>query len=131
MNMNKKIILLLALFILLLPITVLADPIGPGFCNDVRGTMRFLGMILLVGKMLVPFIIIFVGSLDLYKVMTSGTQDDIKKQYVNLGKRVLAGLLIFFLPTILNLTVLLISNWGIIQSEFTICANCLLNPTRC
>lgn len=115
------------------------------FCNDsyVSRTLKFLGLLLMIAKILVPALIIVLGFVDLFKIITSGKMDEAKKQAKNIFVRVLIGVAIFLLPTILN-TIFNIAQ-GIAQNgkpgagtgtlnvpkNFENCVNCILDPGNC
>ena len=73
------------------------------FCNEpqVARTLKFLGLLLAIAKVLVPALIIGLGFVDLAKIVISGKMDEAKKQGVNIIKRVVIGVVIFLIPTIL------------------------------
>ena len=73
------------------------------FCNDpyVARTLKFLGLLLLIAKILIPALIIGLGFVDLAKIVISGRMEDAKKQGANIIKRVVIGIVIFIIPTIL------------------------------
>ena len=102
------------------------------FCNDgkVARTFKFIGLMFFVAKILVPAIIIIVGIVDLVKVITSGKEEEMKKHVKNLGVRVIIGVLIFLLPSIINaiygVASDLVSDGG--TSAFDNCEACLMTP---
>ena len=73
------------------------------FCNDpyVARTLKFLGLLLAIAKVIVPALIIGLGFVDLAKIVMSGKVDEAKKQGINIIKRVVIGIVIFLIPTIL------------------------------
>lgn len=105
------------------------EPVAANFCADVKSTIKILGYIISVIKVLVPVIIVIMGTADFYKAVTGGKSDDLKKQAILFGKRIIAGLVIFFIPTILNIVI------GVIDpnnsSDYTVCTTCLFNPSNC
>jgi len=104
--------------------------IGDGFCDDAGAALRFLGYLILYAKILVPFIIILMGTMDIYKAMTSHKDDELKQQLKNFGKRILIGMIIFFLPTLLNVFLLLFGD-SVDLGDFEGCRICLLTPGDC
>ena len=106
-------------------------PVGENFCSDIKDTTRFLGYIIMALKFLIPFMIILVGSFDYAKAITSKDDDTIKKQTVLFGKRILAGLIFFFLPAILEATMTLVSGWSSVAAEYNECTTCLFSPNKC
>ncbi len=73
------------------------------FCTDpyVARTLKFLGLLLAIAKVIVPALIIGLGFVDLAKIVISGKVDEAKKQGINIIKRVVIGIVIFLIPTIL------------------------------
>ncbi len=102
------------------------------FCNDgnVARTLKFIGLAFFIAKILVPAIIIVVGIVDLIKVITSGKEEDMKKHAKNIGMRVVIGVLIFLLPSIIDavydVASDIVSNGG--TSAFDNCEACLMTP---
>ena len=108
------------------------ERIGDNFCSDTQQALRFLGFLLFFAKILVPFAIIFMGTLDYYKVIVAGSKDDeMKKQTITFIKRICAGIIIFFIPTFLNMAFTVINGWSDVADEYEICATCLLDPGSC
>ena len=50
-----------------------------GFCTGVKPVLQAAGWLLLIFKIIIPLIIVGLGALDLGKAVTSGKDDDIKK----------------------------------------------------
>ena len=73
------------------------------FCTNpyVSRTLKFLGLLIAIAKVLVPVIIIGLGFIDLVKIVISGRMEEAKKQGINIGKRIIIGIGIFIIPTIL------------------------------
>ena len=105
--------------------------VADNFCTDVRETLRFLGYMLLFVKILVPFAIIFMATLDYYKAVMSSKNDEVKNQTKTFLKRLISGIVIFFIPSILHVAFSLVNGWTNIATEFETCEVCLLDPTEC
>ena len=137
MNTNKKLFMIvLILVLLLMPVMVYAntDPIGTDFCSEkgVINAFRFLGYIILFVKILVPFGIILMGTIDLYKSITAQKDDELNKQLITFGKRLFAGIFIFFIPTLINMSFHIIEGWTASDdAEYRKCVTCLLEPHKC
>ena len=54
-------------------------------------------------KLLVPALLILLGSFDLAKAVLAGNQDDMKKAQKYFIQRLIAGIAIYFIPMLLNL----------------------------
>jgi hypothetical protein len=104
---------------------------GDNFCCEVQSTLRFLGFLLLFARIMVPLVIIIIGTKDFYKAIISNKQDEFGNQAKVFGKRLIAGVMIFFIPTILAVSFTFISNWSEFADEYNACSACLLNPSLC
>ena len=96
------------------------------FCKDISVGLKIAGYTIIIIKIITPLAIILMGSFDFYKAVSSGKPDDLKKQAIMLGNRVLVGLIIFFLPTILKTALNFISG----ESEYINCIDCLFDPNN-
>ena len=54
---------------------------------------------------LAPFIIVIVSSIGLFKIVMNGKEDDLKEYGSVFVKRIIAGIIIFFIPTIIAYTI--------------------------
>lgn len=81
--------------------------VGENVCEEenVKSALKVAGYFVYIAKILVPFIIIGFGVFDLVKAVTASGTDMLGKQVKVLGIRVLIGLLIFFIPTIVSVIV--------------------------
>lgn len=77
---------------------------------NVIAIVRFVMNIICVA---VPIIMILMGTIDLFKAVTAGKDDDIKKKQKALITRIIAGVLVFLVPTIVSVLMNLIgvSKW--------------------
>lgn len=73
-------------------------------CNDgdVLRTVRIFLIFLNVLKNLVAVIIIIMGIIDFSKVVTDGKSESMNEAGKTFFKRIIAGFIVFFLPTIIN-----------------------------
>ena len=136
--MNKKyikyiVVLLTIMFIL--NKNVLADEyVLENPCSDPRilQVLHFAGYLLFIAKITVPLIIIGYGSFDLFKAVIDKDEKSFTKQLKIFGMRLLTGVLVFFIPTIIYAAFNLSSeiNPAINSSRYKTCSNCLLKPTQ-
>ena len=105
------------------------------FCNGpVQGVFTTIGWVFFILKIVVPIILIVMGSIDLAKAVAASKDDEIKKAVGSLVKRAVLGVLIFFIPTILSFVVELIGGDDIYDENsgtFGRCTYCMLNPSEC
>ena len=90
---------------------------------------RFIGRILMVLRIVIPIIIIVLGSIDFGKAVAVNDEDAIKKSTNTLIRRIIAGVAIFFLPTLVYLVFNFVP--GLNNTEATDCARCLARPNSC
>ena len=99
------------------------------FCEGkVQGVFTTIGWVFFVLKILIPIILIVFGSIDFGKAMLSNKDDEIKKSAKTLVLRAIAGVIIFFIPTILGFIVSLFDKNNVYDGTFTDCTQCMLNP---
>ena len=94
--------------------------------NNILKTFRLFGYLIMICKVAIPFIIVVGGILDISKAVTAGDGATLTKQGKTLGIRILIGLAIFLLPTMVYT---LIENFvsSDVNSNLK-CAKCLLKP---
>lgn len=91
---------------------------------------QIIGYILLIIKIIVPLILIVLGSIDFGKAALSGDEKSTKEAAVQFAKRVLIGLIVFFIPTVLDFFLSLINGVSETAAEFSNCTSCLFSPTN-
>ena len=108
---------------------VAADP-----CNDdnIKTALRFIGYLLMILRVAVPLVIIVMATIDLYKSVIDKDEKSLSKQVKIIIMRMVAGVFIFFLPTVVYALFNLSSELKIVDStKYKSCATCLLKPTEC
>lgn len=106
---------------------------GQNFCKEpgVRKVVRLAGYFIAILRIAVPLIIIIAGGFIFFKAVVSDSDKDLKKSAIIFGKKVAAGMLVFFVPTLLEAMFSLYNNFAEVESEYTECASCLNNPGDC
>lgn len=101
------------------------------FCDKTKDIWNIVGVILTILKIVIPIILVVLGSIDLLKAVTSDDKDMIKKQSMVLGKRAIAAIIIFFIPTIIEGVFALLSvTSGTIESADQ-CWKCATGSSGC
>lgn len=100
------------------------------FCNESRilKAFRFIGYLFFVVKILVPILLIIFGTIDFSKAVIASNNDEIQKSTKALVTRILAGIFIFFIPTIVNFAFSLVRN---ADTSYGNCRVCLFEPLKC
>lgn len=86
---------------------------------------RFIGYILAIIKILIPILLILIGSIDIIKSMISLNKESLNKNIILFTKRLIAAVVIFFIPLIINFFMIKITQ---IDSS---CLNCVLDVNTC
>ena len=107
-----------------------SDFIG-GFCTQTADILNFIGWVITLIKIAMPILIIVFGVLDFGKAVVGADESVIKKSVTTLGIRVVAGLVIFFIPSIIIWLFSLVNSYNNMINDFTICQTCLLAPWNC
>lgn len=81
--------------------------------SDIVKTIAIVRLIMNAICIIVPIVMIVLGTFDLFKAVTAGKDEDIKKKQQTLIKRIIAGIIIFLVPTIVSVLMNLIgvNNW--------------------
>lgn len=133
MTTNKKHYKYLLLVLLILPLTVHAEAVGENMCarGEIQNVMKFVGYIIMFIKLFVPLIIIGQGVFIFYNGVKAGKEDELKKCVQTLGKRILTGVIIMLLPTIIDVALSTVNDWRNYQGEYDTCTECLFHPNNC
>lgn len=99
------------------------------FCHSAGPIMYTIGMFMLVFKIVIPVLLIIFGMVDLGKAVISSDDKAVSKAAKTLLNRVIAGVCIFFIPTIVGLVFKMVGAFGEVKDEYDYCAACVSNPT--
>ncbi len=92
---------------------------------------RLLGRVFSVIKILIPVIILTFGVVDFFKAVIASKDDEIKKATKSLLMRIIAGVIIFFLPAIVHFIFRLIDDWQNYETDYSKCSLCITEPNKC
>lgn len=137
-SINKKKIIkymLVALFFMLFigsNVVYAATSAKIAFCDyrGVRRAFKMLGILLNMIKIIVPLIIILSSMASFFGIILSGKIEDLKTKTMQLIKNVVAGLIIFFLPSVINFTIESLVNHPE-DATFMACTTCMLDTDHC
>lgn len=99
-----------------------------GFCRETIEVWQFIGVALLVFKIVIPVILIILGMVDLGKAVISSDDKSIGKAVKSVAFRVIAAVVIFFIPTLIGAVFSLIGSFGEAKDDFKICKECITSP---
>lgn len=136
MQNKRKILSIIAIILffssfLFLNVVYAATSSKIAFCDysGVRRTFMLIGIIINIVKIAVPLILIITGMITFSKTIISGKSDDLTTSIGILAKKIIAGLIVFLIPSILDFTFDTLI--GADESNFTECTNCLLDTEHC
>ena len=109
------------------------DNVGDNFCSEpsVQGVLRFFGYFLQIARLVVPIILVVQGTFTFFKAVTSDADSELKKSAYAFGRKVAIGILVFFVPAILDGLFSLFGLFSSVASEYETCKTCLLSPSDC
>ena len=88
-------------------------------CQNTVKTWQILGYLITILKILVPLIIIITSTISLFSVINKGNQEETIKAWIIIGKKLIAGIIIFFIPTLVDAFI----------HFLVICAICMYKPS--
>ena len=100
---------------------------GDGPCSKLKSPLKFISYVLLIVKIVIPLLLIVFGIIDLFKAVTGGKDGEISKSLKSFMFRLIAGVAIFFIPTIISFVFSLVDGFDQVESEFNICQKCILS----
>lgn len=102
----------------------------PSVCSDLSPIWQIVGWILFVFKIVIPIIIIIFGMIDLGKAVVASKDDEIKKSIKSLAMRAVAGVVIFFIPTLVGVIFSLVAEFSSDEyaNEYKTCKACITSP---
>lgn len=97
------------------------------FCLDSVGIWRFIGEIIYIIRIVIPVIIVLLGTIDLGKAVMSGEEKTVKEAQKSFIKRLIYGVAIFFIFVIVEV---IFSLLGVETNEgdSKICWDCATKP---
>lgn len=100
------------------------------FCVEAAGILQFVGWILLFFRISIPLVIVAFGMFDFGKAVVASKDDEIKKQFKQLMLRIVAGIIIFFIPILVMWIFRVVGNFEDERAaaSFDNCQNCILTP---
>lgn len=98
--------------------------------SGILKALQIIGFALTIIKVVVPILLVIMGTFELGKAVIANDDKAIKTAVNSLIKKAIAGVVIFFLPTIIAVVASLVDELGDLN-KFTKCTNCLTNPSDC
>ena len=101
------------------------------FCSDSTTIWAVVGWLMTIFKIVIPILLIVMGSLDFGKAVVAQKDDEIKKASKSLAMRAVAAVIIFILPSV----IMMVINWAMDISgtdmDYETCTDCVMHPSEC
>ena len=97
------------------------------FCDTTAGIWALIGKIINVVQIAIPVLIVLLGTIDLGKAVIGGDEKTIKEAQGTLIKRIIYGVVIFFMFIIVQAIFGLVAK-NAVNSETSDCWKCVSNP---
>ena len=98
---------------------------------EFRKPLKFIGTIVFFLKIAIPVLILVLGTIDLFKAITSSKDDRIMVAVKSIGVRFLAGVCIFFIPGFIELILDWVNEWSNYRNTWCCCTQCILDSNNC
>ncbi|MBR1416385.1 MAG: hypothetical protein IJ572_01015 [Bacilli bacterium] len=89
------------------------------------------GILITIAKIIVPIILIVMGMLDISKAVADNKDGALKKSFITFAQRSVAGILVFFAPSIILGLFKVIDGFDDVESKYETCIVCLTDPGQC
>lgn len=98
-------------------------------CQDFAHTIRIGGYLLLLVRVLLPIVIIVKATMSLVSVITNGKPEELQKKVRQLVISLIAGVIIFFIPIVVDVIFGFINGYDSgITEDSKICTACIFEP---
>lgn len=84
-------------------INVLTEEVNAGsVCYQLQSFLSLVGYVVTIFKIVIPLLLIVFGMLDVGKSVVAGKPDEVTKNLKSFAMRCIAGVLVFFIPSIVG-----------------------------
>ena len=97
------------------------------FCTATAPIWKLIGDVINIFKIVIPIIIVLLAILDLGKAVMAGEEKEIKEAQKMLIKRIIYGVVIFFVVTLVQGVFSLVGE----SVDSSVCWTCATNPSSC
>lgn len=101
------------------------------FCYKTASIWLIIGYIIMIIKIVIPILIIILGIIDMSKAFIANDDKAISKSAIALVKRIIAGVIIFFIPSIISYVFTIIGGFDQVEDDYMKCVKCLTHPSEC
>ena len=130
----KYLIFILLMILMLMPKVNALDYENLCSTNDgIQNAVRIIGYVVAIIKWVAPLIIIVLGMVDFGKAAISDDEKALSKATGALLRRIIAGVVIFFIPTLIIAVLNFVEITGGLENSnnFKACTECVLDVSKC
>lgn len=98
------------------------------FCSKTASIWKVIGFVIFTAKILIPLLLIIFGMIDLGKAVVASKDDQISKSINALIKRIIAGIIVFFIPSLITAIFNLLEIGGFNTDDGRNCIYCMTKP---
>ena len=98
------------------------------FCYKTAKVWQIVGYAIMIIKIIVPLVLIILGMIDFFKAIMDSDAKAISKTAASLLKKFIIAIVIFFIPTIINVFFNFIGGFSEVQDDYLNCVDCLTSP---
>lgn len=130
-KIGSMLLVVLITFMMFNPVVFAADEVF-NVCqkSGIVKTFQIIGYGLFLIKVVVPILLIAMASVEFGKAVIASDDNAIKNAISLLIKRAIAGVIIFFIPTLIRFVIGIVDNSDD-MSDFGCLSNCIASPTKC
>ena len=101
------------------------------FCAESTTIWSIVGWVLTIFKIIIPILLIVLGSLDFGKAVVNQADEEIKKAGKSLAFRAVAALIIFILPSVVAMVIEWAMDVSGTEMDYETCLDCVKSPSQC
>ena len=98
------------------------------FCQETVNAWKLAGILVLIVRVMVPIVIIITCLVPFLDALIKGDSKTLFDSGKTMFKKIFAGLIVFFIPTIISTTVNILVNSDYVNEEVKVCSVCLDKP---
>ena len=73
--------------------------LNSGVCFNTVKVWRVIGFLVLILKILAPVLLVITSVMPLFNALVAGNAEATKKAWITIGKKLAAGVIVFFIPS--------------------------------
>lgn len=125
--MKKNMKWLIVFVSLMMPEVALAEEINVCSGQSLRA-FQIIGYLIYVAKMVIPLLLVVLGSIDLAKGVIATNEKPNKDSLMAFGRRLIIAVVIFLIPTVLDFLLSFVDGANDTMDKYSVCTTCLLDP---